>query len=188
MPGKAYQNIYEIALDQYGLVTASQAKLHRVTAQALSKMVQRGTLERRSKGLYRVTSMPSGQLGEFMEAVLWINPLLGTISHESALDIFDVSDVNPSKIHVTVPKAYRTHRSVPRGLQLHRADLKARETIKFEGIPVTTLERAIQDCLETHLGSELLMQAVEIGRSRGRLSESAAGILTDQILGKEVGR
>lgn len=174
MPGKSYEELFELALDQYGLVTATQARHRGVTAQALAKMVKRGTIERRSKGLYRIRSIPMTQLSQLMEAVLWSTPKIGTLSHESALDVYDVSDVNPAQIHVTVPKSYRTHRQVPDGRRLHRDDLRKEEIGSFEGIPTTTLERTIRDCLSAHVGADILLQAVAVGREKGRLSDADA--------------
>jgi len=36
------------------------------------------------------------------------------LSHETALDLHDLCDVNPAQIHLTVPAAYRLRRRIPR--------------------------------------------------------------------------
>ncbi len=40
---------------------------------------------------------------QIMEATLWPRGAHGALSHETALDLYGLSDVNPAKIHITVP-------------------------------------------------------------------------------------
>jgi predicted transcriptional regulator of viral defense system len=58
----------------------------------------------------------------------------GTISHDSALDLWEVGDVNPAKIHITVPRAHRVQRDVPAAYELHCEDLAADEVTEIEGV------------------------------------------------------
>jgi predicted transcriptional regulator of viral defense system len=37
-----------------------------------------------------------------MAAALWPQGIQGVLTHDTALDLWDVSDVNPAKIHITV--------------------------------------------------------------------------------------
>lgn len=102
------------------------------------------------------------------------------LSHETALDLWGVSDVNPAKIHITVPSAHRTQREVPPSYVVHRKDLDAGEISEIEGVPVVTLERAIRDCAADRVGLDLVEQAVRNGRDRGLLAaEQAAAITSD---------
>lgn len=43
---------------------------------------------------------PEGQA--YMAAALWPQGIQGVLTHDTALDLWDVSDVNPAKIHITV--------------------------------------------------------------------------------------
>jgi hypothetical protein len=50
---------------------------------------------------------PPSSLDAYMDAVLW--PGRGVrdmLSHETALDLYGLSDVNPAKIDVTLPRAW----------------------------------------------------------------------------------
>ena len=58
MPGSDYDKAIELAADQHGYVTTSQARERGVSADALRKMAARGTLERVSWGVYRVPTFP----------------------------------------------------------------------------------------------------------------------------------
>ncbi len=170
MPGQTYNRIFEVALDQYGYFTAKQARENGVSTQALAKMVSRGTVGRQGRGLYNIPAIPVGSLAPYMEAVLWPYPVRGIISHETALDLYDVSDINPASVHITVPQTFRSRRVPPRHYALHRAHVNTEEVGSIEGIPVTTLRRTILDCYVANVGSELVAQSIENGLLKGRLS------------------
>ena len=178
MPGKNLMRLLQTAQDQYGYVTAAEAKELGVPPTRLSDMVRRGLLLRMDHGLYRVPLVPVTSLDAYMEAVLWPEAP-GVISHLSALDLLDLCDVNPSRIDVTVPKAHRIRRPVPRLYSIHRRELAPGDIQKHEGIPVVTPERAILDAMEVALGSELIDQAIETGRGRGLLTPQQLATLAD---------
>ena len=79
-----------------------------------------------------------------MPATLWPRRR-GVISHDSALDLWDLCDVNPATIHVTVPKAARVRRAAPPVDEVHVRDLDPADITRFEGIPVVTPAKAILD-------------------------------------------
>lgn len=174
MPGDRYEKVFDLAADQHGLVTTSQARDAGVSKDAIRMMVRRGTLERVSRGVYRVPGFPVSPLAEFMEASLWPAGARGIVSHESALALFGLSDVSPSSIHITLPTEFRVRRDVPSHLVLHHADLAMDDVELFEGIPATTPRRSIEDCHRTHLGPELLRQAISDAEREGHLTPAEA--------------
>jgi len=166
MPGRIYNILAEIALDQHGYVTTQDAEEHGVNPHRLIEMARRGSVERVAHGVYRMPVVAPNGLEQLMEATLWPRRR-GVLSHETALDLHDLCDVNPAKIHITVPAAYRLSRSVPPVYVVHRRDLGADEVTQHEGISVVTPLRAILDGIETHLRGDLLHQAIETARRRG---------------------
>lgn len=182
MPGDAYETVMDIAADQFGYVTTSQAGERGVTANALRMMATRATLERVSWGVYRVPTFPPSPYAEYMEASLWPAGIRGVISHQSALGLRGLSDVSPSGIHITVPKDFRIRRKIPDRLVVHTADLTDEDLTLFEGIPVTTVVRTIQDCHQAHLGPALLRQALDDAEREGFLSPGDAAKLRKRIL------
>jgi predicted transcriptional regulator of viral defense system len=38
----------------------------------------------------------------------------GTLSHDTALDLHELCDINPAQIHITIPTAYRLQKPVPK--------------------------------------------------------------------------
>lgn len=186
MPGSEYEKVLELAVDQHGYVTTSQAREGDTSADALRKMATRGTLERVSWGVYRVPTFPPSPYAEYMEASLWPAGVRGVISHQSALALRGLSDVSPSAIHITVPDGFRIRRNVPAYLMVHHADLTDDEVTLFEGIPTTAVARTIDDCRRAHLGPALLRQALEDAEREGFLSPVEAVDLKKQTLPSSV--
>lgn len=181
MPTDRFNVLAELAADQFGLVTLADTRAVGYRDTSVAEMARRGRLERVSQGVYRIPFMPRGRLGPYMEAALWPVGVRGVLSHETALDLWEVSDVNPAKIHITVPSAHRTQREVPAAYAVHREDLDAGEIDEIEGVPVVTLERAIRDCAADGLSLDLIDQAVRRGRGRGLLTAEQATALRSEI-------
>jgi len=120
-------------------------------------------------------------MGAYMEAALWPVGVRGVLSCDTALDLWDVGDINPDKVHITVPRAHRPQRHVPTAYVIHREDLPDAEVTAIEGVPVVTLERAVRECAAAHLAPDLLEQAVRHGRERGLLSAEQAAALTHDL-------
>lgn len=118
-----------------------------------------------------------------MTAVLWPKGALGVLSHETALSLMDLSDANPSRIHVTVPAKHRVRRrETPPAVALHRADLAEEEIGSIEGLPVTRATRTIRDCAKASLGPALLSQALADALAKGWLSEIESRKLRDELV------
>lgn len=183
MPGRAYETVVEVAVRQHGLITTAQARERGVSRDALRMMAKRENLERVSLGLYRVPSLPYSEYTDYMEAVLWPYEKTGVISHESALSLYGLSDVSPEQVHITLPRDYRIRRRrVPTRFRVHHADLDPEEVDSFEGIPVTTPERALRECHEAKLGARLLRQALSEAEREGFISPGRAAELAEELL------
>jgi predicted transcriptional regulator of viral defense system len=186
VPGSEYKKVQDLAADQYGYVTTSQARGGDVSADALRKMAERGTLERVSWGVYRVPTFPPSPYAEYMEASLWPAGVRGVVSHQSALALRELSDVSPSAIHITVPEDFRIRREVPAHLAVHHANLTDDEVALLEGIPCTSVARTIEDCHRAHVGPALLRQALDDAEREGFLSPAEAAALREQVLAARV--
>jgi len=173
MPGKIFTTLLEHAQQQYGYLTPEDARELGVDPTQLRLMAARHTLEHLGHGLYRMPVVPVTQLDAYMEAVLW-SGRRGVLSHETALDLYELCDVNPSAIHLTVPRGFRTRKTLPEIYRLHRFDLDPADVGWHEGIPIVTPERAIVGGIEQALGWQLIDQAIETARARGLISKPAA--------------
>lgn len=96
------ERLREVALDQHGLVTTVQAVESGVSHAELSTMVARGRLQRVAHGVYRVPQVPDTEYDEYQLAVFWTGVPEGCLSHDTALEAWSVSDINPDRIHVSV--------------------------------------------------------------------------------------
>lgn len=173
MPGRTFTTLLNHAQQRYGYLTPDDARELDIDPTQLRLMAARHTLEHIGHGLYRMPIVPVTQLDAYMEAVLWTGRR-GVLSHETALDLHELCDVNPSAIHLTVPSGFRTRKVVPEIYRLHRFDLDSAEIGWHEGIPIVTPERAILGGIEQALGWQLIDQAVERARARGLISQLVA--------------
>jgi predicted transcriptional regulator of viral defense system len=173
MPGEIFTKLLAYAQQQYGYLTPDDARELDIDPTQLRLMAARHTLERRGRGLYRMPMVPVTQLDAYMEAVLWTGRR-GVLSHETALDLHELCDVNPSAIHLTVPIGFRTRKAVPEIYRLHRYDLDSAEVSWHEGVPIVTPARAILGGIEQALGWQLIDQAIEAARARGLITKPAA--------------
>ena len=70
--------------------------------------VTRGDWEKEHRGIYRLRQFPEEPSSEYMLWSLWScdrnGEPQGIYSHETALCIYDLTDLNPSKLTMTVPQ------------------------------------------------------------------------------------
>jgi predicted transcriptional regulator of viral defense system len=183
MPGRVYSQLLEVATDQYGYVATADARELGLSPRRLKLLAERGSLLRIAHGLYRFPPevVPVTALDQYMEATMWPAGR-GVLSHETALAVYELSDVNPVKVHLTVPRGYRIRRKeIPAVYALHHADLTQAEVTRHEGIPIVTPERAIRDARAGHLGPSLIAQAIDDGERQGLLAHRQADVLRQQI-------
>ncbi|HEX6152151.1 MAG TPA: type IV toxin-antitoxin system AbiEi family antitoxin domain-containing protein [Solirubrobacterales bacterium] len=171
MPGKNFDKLASIAAEQQGLLTAADAREAGIDPHRLVDMERRGTIERVARGLYRFPLLDfKPVLGQLAQATMWADRR-GVLSHDTALDLYELCDVNPARIHLTIPTSYRLQKAVPRLYSLHKRDLVKEEKTLYEGIPIVTPRRAILDGVESGLRADLLNQAIDTARKRGQVRD-----------------
>ena len=168
VPARA--ELWEIAATQHGFVTAQQAVGAGVGKGALQMLVHRGTLTHAAFGVYRFPQYPVGQYDGHMLAVLWTRAPEACLSHESALDAYGISDVNPNRIHVTVGARRRLRRAGGEDYLIHYEDLQPVQIGWWQEIPTVTPATAIAQCIAYGTPTYLLRQAIERGHARGYLT------------------
>ncbi|MGI9099127.1 MAG: type IV toxin-antitoxin system AbiEi family antitoxin domain-containing protein [Solirubrobacteraceae bacterium] len=183
MPGVRYKQLAERAAENYGYLTGEDARQLGVPMGTLNALARRGQLDRVEHGIYRVPLIPPTRLDQYMLATLWPDRR-GLISHESALDLYGISDVNPAKLHVTVPMAYRTHRTIPALYVLHHEDVAEVDRGRVEGIGVVSAAKAIRQAHEQHLRRSLVEQAIDDAEREGWLRRRQAGQLRGELLSR----
>jgi predicted transcriptional regulator of viral defense system len=188
-----------VAESQAGYVTTKQAEQAGFHRNALRHHAREGgRLEHAGRGLYRLRFYPSSPFDHVAAAWMLAGPEIAVVSHESVLELYDLSDVIPSKVHLTLPRRYR-HRKAPVGVRFHypRELLADGDVRRVHGLPTTSLERTILDSLESGTQPEQIEMAVRQAVERAlttprRLRDATAGRpsrirrFVDQVLAAEV--
>ena len=168
--------LFAVAEGQQGYFTMAQALEAGFARSTHSYHVKAGNWIREHRGIYRLKRYPTSENGQLVLWSLWSRNRSGepqgVYSHETALALRDLSDANPSKLHMTVPPGFRRNSEVPPVLVLHKAELTAAEIVRERGIAVTRPIRAILDCAEMGVARGQLKQALEQGLQRGLITRT----------------
>jgi predicted transcriptional regulator of viral defense system len=155
--------LYLVAETRAGYFTTAQAADAGYSRSLLAHHAASGNLERVEHGVYRLRRYPESPHADLVVASLRAGDA-AAISHESALALWDLSDVMPFEIHVTVPRTASRRRP---GLRLHTSALGEDDVTEREGVRVTTVERTIADVARSGLADELVLQAIDEAVGRG---------------------
>ena len=113
--------LYRVAESQAGYFTTQQALeagMDRSTLRHHARVG--GRYERVRRGLYRLRHFPSSPHEHVVAAWLPLRDAGAVVSHESALELYDLSDVIPSATNLSVSRSKRGQRPRP-GVRLqHR--------------------------------------------------------------------
>ena len=95
----------------------------------------------------------------------------GVYSHHTALSLYDLSDLNPAKLHMTVPADFRRNSEIPGILVLHYADLSESDVHAAQGFRFTRPLRTILDLIEAGtVERRFILQALTQALDRGLIT------------------
>jgi len=175
------ERLREVAIDQHGFVTTAQALIEDVSHAELSTMLARGRLERAAHGVYRVPQVPETEYDQYQLAVLWTGAPEACLSHDTALQAWDISDINPDRIHLCVARRRRLRRAGGELYVIHHDDLDAKQITWWQGIPTVTVPIAIGQCVASNVPSYLIRQALERAGHTSLLPAAKRERLTAQL-------
>ncbi len=169
---EAVRQLSETAQGQQGFFTTKQAIHAGYAEKTHAYHVRKRNWLREHRGIYRLADFPTGERPDLMLWYLWSQNRKevpeGTYSHETALSLHELSDIMPSKLHMTVPKRFRRNSQIPEMLVLHRADLAKEDIQEMHGMRVTRPLRTITDLLRSRrVDRSQLRKAVEEALQRG---------------------
>ena len=164
-----YQKLYETAESQAGYFAAQQARGCGFSWERLSGNVKTGRFIRVRRGIYRITQFPGSAFEDLFVAWLRTGPE-SVISHESALALYDLSDVLPVQVHIIVPRTASRRRP---GIRIHTHHLNSDEVTSREGVPVTTVVRTLADLAASGVAEEQIHLAIQEAIERGLTSTEA---------------
>jgi predicted transcriptional regulator of viral defense system len=186
MPAPIFEDrLREVAHDHNGLFLAREAEQAGVNRHNLSQLARRGRVERVARGIYAFPNWPTTETRAMDFASLWPhaqhNVDYALLSHDSALELYGLTDLNPAVVHVTVPKGYRERRRErPRWLRVHQAHIDERDRTFERGIPTVSVVRAIEDIASTR-GLDVVASAIDEAMHRNLLREDELRRLTSQF-------
>jgi predicted transcriptional regulator of viral defense system len=170
---RLWDRLVERAAGQHGYVTTRDARELDIDPTQLRLMAARGRLDRAGRGVYRVPMLPRGEHDDLAAAVAWSFGR-GVVSHESALQLRGLADVNPPWIHLTVPR-YNHPRAAGGALyRTHRRELAASDVTQVDALPVTTVARTIRDCVTSGTDPYQLRLAIDQAERHGTLRRAVA--------------
>jgi predicted transcriptional regulator of viral defense system len=166
---EASRQLFSLAVEQGGYFTAKQAREAGYDYPHLDYHVSCGNIVRVGHGLYRLPDLPPSEYDDLIRLALWSrnrqDQPQAVVSHESALVLHDLSDLLPTKTHLTVPPRFR--KRAPHGCIMHRAALPPSDIEERQAFRVTTPLRTLLDVARSDVSQEQLEMAVAEALRRG---------------------
>lgn len=167
-------DLSDLAAEQWGLVTAAQARSLDVTPQALARYARQGILERLVHGVYRIAGSPPSPVDDLRAAWLALDPARraldrrrdarpAVVSFRSAAAVHGLGDLAADATEFTVSGRKQTRRP---DVRIHRGELDRGDWTIVDGLPVTTALRTIQDLASARIDGGHLASVVRDALTR----------------------
>lgn len=171
--------MFQLAQEQGGYFTAKQAAGLGYVASKRNYHVGAGNWIREHRGIFRLSLYPPPDRPDLILWWLWSrgrsDSPVGVFSHQTALTLHELTDVNPAKLDLTVPPGFRKGTAIPSILRLHFAEVGTDERENISGVPVTNALRTIIDIWrEGTLPKPILRQAFTEALRQGKLTKRQA--------------
>jgi predicted transcriptional regulator of viral defense system len=173
----SFQRLYETAEAQQGFFTTKQAKAAGFEENTHPYHVQAGNWIREHRGIYRLALFPHTDHPDLAIWSLWSRnrneQTEGVYSHQTALSLHELSDVNPAKLHMTVPPRFRRNSEIPGILVLHQGIVTPDDIQAAQGFQFTRALRTIVDVVEAAtVERAFVRQAVRQAFDRGLITRA----------------
>ena len=171
----AHRRLYEIAESQQGLFTTKEAKAAGFAENTHPYHVHAGNWIRGHRGVYRLALFPPTEHPDLVLWALWsrnrTEEMEGVYSHSTALSLWELSDLNPASLHMTVPRHFRRNSEIPGILVLHYADIPPGDVETAQGFKFTRPLRSILDLIKADsVSKDILKQAIRQALERGLIT------------------
>ena len=159
--------LYQVAESQQGYFTSAAAKALGYDYPHQHFHIKQGNWIRVDHGIYRLKKFPAAAHEDLMRWWLWSRKK-GVLSHETAAAQYELGDLLPARVHLTVPLNFR--KKAAKTLVLHKAKIRVTEIEKRYGFPVTKPLRTILDLARAHLDDERLSAVTKDALRKGLVS------------------
>jgi very-short-patch-repair endonuclease len=172
-----------LADSQHGTVEYAQLVALGLSASAVGRAMSDRFLTALYRGVFAFGHVQMTRQGRWMAAVLAGGPD-AALSHTDGLVARGIVRSSAARIHVTVPRLTGgAHRRS--GLVLHRCRLDPEDRDAIDGIPTTTVARALLDYAETTIGSpRRLERAIDEADKQGLFDLNATLDVLERARGR----
>lgn len=158
-----------VAADQWGIVTTAQAGREGVERLQLSRLAEKGDLDRARHGVYLLPSHQAGPQDEIRAAWLSLEPKKFieerwedrhpvVVSHESAARVHGIGRLIPPNITFSTTGKKQTRQQ---GIRIHTGrEIRDTDVVSVDGLPVTSVTRTVADLAETGIERDYLADLV----------------------------
>jgi predicted transcriptional regulator of viral defense system len=172
---EAARRLFETAEQQQGFFTTKQAKIAGFAENTHPYHVHAGNWIREHRGIYRLSLFPAADRPDLVLWALWSRnrneEVEGVYSHQTALSLYDLSDLNPARLSMTVPTNFRRNSEIPGILNLHYANLPEQDVQAAQGFRFTRPLRTILDLIEEGTAERrFVRQALKQALNRGLIT------------------
>lgn len=160
-----YENIFEIAADNHGLITSAQAQQVGVGNNELVQYARRGRIVKVGHGLYQLAQ----RVPEPNDVYAWAVMAVGhdaLLYGESVVAMLGLAPTNPTRMFVATPR--RTRRKLPENIEVEWVR-GVEPTAVYDGIPCQSVCDAILACRGKML-PERLRAAAKAAKKQGLVS------------------
>ena len=168
---KAYDEIWGVAEDNYGIITSARAEALGVSRQSMVAMERRGALTRLAQGVYQVKHHAPGANDVYAVGVAMVGES-AYLRGASVVALLNLAPTNPGLMYVGC--ARRVRRRLPHGFRVKdRTESATTEFEGYEGIRCQPLAAALRTARD-----EGAIEADRIADAAARAREK--GLLTDE--------
>lgn len=169
--------LWEIAAGQHAVVTVADAEEIGVPAVELRKLAQRGALQACGQGVYVHSGVPTTEKTQPAIAVA-LSGRDSFLHREAVLDLLVLGQFNPRRIRVATQR--RVRRALPEWIDLeYRKDLPDDELTFYEGIPSTTIRRALID-VRDRIPAERWEDLIDQARIRALIDDRDLNLISSR--------
>lgn len=176
MPSNAAWKLTQLANEQGGFFTASQAVACGIRNSNHTYYVKKNLWERWQRGIYRLSVVPLPQHPDLHVLSLYLKgrdgEVQGVFGLETAASIMELGDFMPSKAHIIAfPSFDRTH--IPEKVVITRAKIESGDWHWQDGLPTTTALKTIIDLINAKdVETSATIDAFLTARRRGLITNT----------------
>lgn len=157
-----YQKIYEVASNNYGLITNSEAEKIGVSRKELCVLAKRERIKRLYRGVYKIVDYIPVDYDVYASSVLAV----GNDAHlygESVLAMHNLCPVQTKKIYIATTK--RVRKQLPKSIKIINVK-DNKNIINYFGIPSQSIKDALITCIG-HIMPDRLLEAINEAKKQG---------------------